>query len=501
MRTTFARLATTSLVVLIVVGCSPAPATSPSSSGTAAPSSGSAPSLAPAASTTPSASPGPSTAQGPGSTYLPPEVAAFPIRGSARDLGMHVQMAPGPDGSLLVTIPTQGGSILAILDNDGRARPGWPTSVVGATPCGRLLPVSDGSLRVVCTLIEPNGDVASPTGVFAFDANGRLLPGWPVELDGNTLAARMVGDELTMFASWPLDDNDDGQPTEALGLVTIDYTGEVRNGTRVPMFCCEYAPAIGPGGVATAVINISGDGSKFSSEIAAMDQSGVIAGWPRLVDGIAAAPAFVSGERILVTVGSPGGAASDAHTFTRDGQVDAISPISMAMLDESWGDTGGCSPTPQQPLVTGDGTIVTFSEAETAIVVLEPSLLPNYRWPYHPARPLVRRDERYVKEDAYCPLIAIPAVGPDNSVFLPIQARTATVGGSLVAVDPDARVRRGWPVELKRAGSEFWSVVVGPDGTVYALAVEPESSRTSSASLLAIAPDSTVRYTTTIIEP
>ena len=91
-----------------------------------------------------------------------------------------------------------------------------------------------------------------------------------------------------------------------------------------------------------------------------------------------------------MTVGSPGGAASDAHTFTRDGQVDAISPISMAMLDESWGDTGGCSPTPQQPLVTGDGTIVTFSEAETAIVVLEPSLLPNYRWPYHPARPLVR---------------------------------------------------------------------------------------------------------------
>ncbi len=62
-------------------------------------------------------------------------------------------------------------------------------------------------------------------------------------------------------------------------------------------------------------------------------------------------------------------------------------------------------------------------------------------------------------------------------------------------------MRPGWPVELKRAGSEFWSVVVGPDGTAYALAIEPESSRTSSASILAIAPDSTVRYTTTIIDP
>jgi hypothetical protein len=173
----------------------------------------------------------------------------------------------------------------------------------------------------------------------------------------------------------------------------------------------------------------------------------------------------------------------------------------MAMIDESWHDTGGCSPSPQQPLVASDGTIVTFSEADNAIAAIEPSLLPNYGWPYQPTRPLVRRDERYVKEDAYCPLIAIPALGPDSSVFLPIQARTAAVGGSLVAVNPDGRVRRGWPVELKKPGAEFWSVAVGSDGTVYALAVEPESSRTSSASILAIAPDSTVRYTTTLINP
>jgi len=37
--------------------------------------------------------------------------------------------------------------------------------------------------------------------------------------------------------------------------------------------------------------------------------------------------------------------------------------------------------------------------------------------------------------------------------------------------------------------------------TAYALAIELESSRTSSASILAIAPDSTVRYSTTIIDP
>jgi hypothetical protein len=82
-----------------------------------------------------------------------------------------------------------------------------------------------------------------------------------------------------------------------------------------------------------------------------------------------------------------------------------------------------------------------------------------------------------------------------------VQARDATVGGSLVAVGPSCEAGCGWPVELRRPGAEFWSVVVGSDGTVYALAIEPESNDTSSASILAIAPDGTVVHTTTIIEP
>jgi hypothetical protein len=62
-------------------------------------------------------------------------------------------------------------------------------------------------------------------------------------------------------------------------------------------------------------------------------------------------------------------------------------------------------------------------------------------------------------------------------------------------------MRPGWPVELRRPGAEFWSVTVGSDGTAYALAMEPEPGGTSSASILAIAPDSTVRWTTTIVDP
>jgi len=59
----------------------------------------------------------------------------------------------------------------------------------------------------------------------------------------------------------------------------------------------------------------------------------------------------------------------------------------------------------------------------------------------------------------------------------------------------------GWPVGLKRRGSEIWSIVVGSNGTAYSLAVEPEPNGSHSATILTLAADSTVRYTLTIVEP
>ena len=45
----------------------------------------------------------------------------------------------------------------------------------------------------------------------------------------------------------------------------------------------------------------------------------------------------------------------------------------------------------------------------------------------------------------------------------------------------------------------FWSMAVGPGG-VWALAIEPEK-KGYSASIVSIAPDSTVRWTTPVVEP
>ena len=427
-----------------------------------------------------------------------PASASLPVTGSAREIGMRVQVAPGSGGTLFVSIPRLDGSVVALLDSSGRPRPGWPIAVSASTECGLLLPVDDGSVRVVCTMENPDGNQFAPVGAFAFDPSGTLLGGWPVAIEGDTFSfsGRMVGDRLTLFTERSLSDVvEPGKPTSDGGLVTVAADGGLVSGTRVPDLA--GSGAVGPDGVAYGV---TGDDA---SKIWAADLSGMRTGWPVTFDGFASGPAFGPGDRVAVIVGSPTNGTSQVLVFDRGGNAirGRSAAIPIVTVDENWGTTGGCPPWPKPPLVASDGTIFIFSQAESAVFGLDSSLKVMPGWPFGPATPLVLRDERYVKEDAYCPSIAIPAVGPDSTLYLPLQARDATVGGSLVAVGTDGLMRPGWPVELTRPGAEFWSVAVGSDGTTYALAIEPESTSTSAASILAIAPDGTVIYTTTIVEP
>jgi len=417
-------------------------------------------------------------------------------------------MAPAPDGGVYVSIPRSGGSVLVLLDRNGRPRPGWPIEVDASTECGLLLPLDDGSVRVVCTMENPDGNMFAPISAFALDSQGRLLAGWPVDLPGTSHTGRVVGDELTLFATLAATDVvEEGKPSHEDGFVTVAADGSIRSGVQVPMLhaCCQWA--VGPDGVAYGVALVSGltKGSTEVSRITALDPSGVRAGWPIEIDGIASGPAFGPGGQIGVTVGSSVRRTSRVLVFDRDGGAVVASSADLPILTGEivFGDgpyEGGL-PVPDPPLVTRDGTIFVFSEIDPAIFALDPMLGVMRGWPYRPETPLVSRVARPNHEGITGRSLAIPAVGPDSTLYLPLQARDATAGGSLVAAGPDGKVRPGWPVELTRPGAEFWSVVVGSDGTVYALAVEPESGGRSSASILAIAPDSTVLYTTTIVEP
>jgi outer membrane protein assembly factor BamB len=305
----------------------------------------------------------------------------------------------------------------------------------------------------------------------------------------------VIGTDLKLFNVRSLGEVEQG-PSADGGILTVSPDGVVHNGARVGD-AAGSGWQVGPDGLAYGVA------SDDSVSIQAVADGGMQPAWPVSLAGVPSVPAFGRDGRIVLTVGNPTRSTTKLVALDPAGGSvrERSAAIPIVTVDPSWADTGGCSPSPQQPVVAGDGTIFVYNESESTIVAVDPSLKAKPGWPYEPRTPLVMRDERYIKEDAYCPYIATPAVGPDGTLFLPLQARDGSTGGTLVAVGPDGRVRAGWPVGLKRPGSEFWSVVVGTDGTAYALAIEPESSRTSSASVLAIAPDSSVRYATTIMDP
>jgi len=424
-----------------------------------------------------------------------------------------VRLAPGPDGNLFVSIPRSGGSVLALLDHNGRPRPGWPITIKNSTSCGRPLPVEDGSVRIVCDgtdLPQPDNDLPD-VRAFAFDAKGRSMPGWPVKLRP-AMASRVVGDEMK-YLEWQIgtDTADVGVTiSHAAWMTTIASDGSVRRGSNVGLVetCCGEDWALGPDGIAYGVAGVGKrDRLRFAEEsrITALDHDGVLAGWPVSFDGIASGPAFGPDGQIVVTVGSFVRRTSRVLAFDRDGEAPTASSAELplatgAVLEFGVDGPYECGvPSPRPPLVGRDGTTFVTSDIDTAVFALDSSLELKPGWPYRPTTPLVYRFRP--SQELTCGSLAIPAVGPDGTLHLPLQARDSTVGGTLVAVGPNGRVVPGWPVELKRPGAEFWSVVVGSAGTIHALAVEPESGGDSSATILAIAPDSTVLAATTIIDP
>jgi hypothetical protein len=224
-----------------------------------------------------------------------------------------------------------------------------------------------------------------------------------------------------------------------------------------------------------------------------------LARFPTVVSGVASGPAFDADGNVWVVT---------AFTSKRTSRLllvfDTGAPLRFATADAPSGDTGGCESTiPVPPVIPRTGPIIVYSEVADSVFSVERDLETARGWPFTPPDPLVRPrpGPESEHEAGYCPGPLAPAVGPDGTVYLSLEAHDSSVGGSLVAVGPNGRVRAGWPVGLKRAGAEFWTLDVGPEGTVYALAYEPETARTSTATLLAIAPDSTILYRTTIIAP
>ena len=258
---------------------------------------------------------------------------------------------------------------------------------------------------------------------------------------------------------------------------------------------------LGPDGTGYGISYSGDDGTgPVQSEVQAFDMAGPRTGWPLRIDGFVPSIAFGSDGSIHVT-SEVDALTSRTYGFGPDGRSLAnksrVLPITAA---NEW---SGAGPGRSATMLASDGTAYVRGESSgrTFVFGLDPSGTIMDGWPY------VSTVEPQWKgacsgQDTGCGVWqATNAVGPDGTLFLIQAAPHDKTGGSLVAIAPDGTVRPGWPVYLTKAGAAFWSVDVGADGTAYALAVEPETGRTTSATILALAPDSTVRYRTTVVEP
>jgi hypothetical protein len=421
---------------------------------------------------------------------------------------MQIQMAAGPDGGLYVSIPAKdgnarfGGSVVVLLGGDGRPRPGWPIRLADVDSCGSLLPVADGSVRVVCSGQPRGGDAnAASARAFAFDSSARAMPGWPVDIEDGS-DGRMVGDDLTMLANRLLNVGGEAGELWPVALVVIEPDGRVRKGVEVPFACCDSAWAVGPDGIAYGTTHRDwSSATSVKTDVTAFGPDGPRPGWPVTIDGNASELMFDARGRVYLVVGSPSERPARTVVLDKDGRtLPSGSAVQAIVSTSTWNGAGDANTGP--PIVADDGSafLVSDEEGGTTVIALDPNGEPRAGWPFRSSRAMEWLGFCGEGDTGCGQSRTMPRTGNGHVLYLLHAAASASTGGSILAINPDGRVRAGWPVGLKRAGSMFFSMAVDPAGGAWALAVEPERPG-YSATIVSIARDSTVRFTTTIVQP
>ena len=441
-------------VVALVAGCGGTAANPPTLDSASAPS--------PTTTPTVTESPDPSSSLGPATptpSSVPTVPASFPVVASAQDAG--VSMVPGPDGSLYVAV----------------------------TRCREEHPE-------ICTTV-----------VAALDEEGAIQPGWPAV--GRSIPAEVLGDRYEVRDA----------VGEGARLVRIKADGTVRLGAVVPV---GWDAVASPAGTAFFVRRADPE-LEGSLTITAFDLDGVAPGWPIQLRGDISDPTPGPNGRVYLvqqtSTEDPGGGVrlGPARIIVLGPNGKPWAEWSVSLPEAlphrgSWADPY----MPMPPLVAADGSAWLVTDTTATAVDAAGRIRPG--WPY--------RASASLGPVGWCPpcdLCGVPCaidcsdwrttpiLGPDNVLYLLQDAPSSTTGGQISAIGLDGKMRDGWPVQLRRPKATFNSAVLGPDGTLYALVIEPETYRdppadsscvaTESATVLAIDPDGQVRYRVTVVEP
>jgi hypothetical protein len=425
----------------------------------------------------------------------PLAMAELPLQADHEAIA-RVRLATNDEGEVFATIPARSGVVVLRLSADGRLATGWPVVLPDVVACSAAMPVAGGTIRIVCS----GGDDAG-LRAWALDAAGLVLPGWPAEVPGGPRLhdQRVIGDALLVIAGELTQQQDaSGMPFFDASITAIDAAGQVHRG---PVERASFGVRwrFGPDGVAYGVEDEDRDTyPPTASRIRATGLEGPRIGWPVLTDLVAGAAAFGLDGRIAVTGADLEGDESRVFVFLPDGRRIVRSEPLPLRTGEIHSE-GGVIPAP--PLITDDGRMAVVADLDerARAVALEPGgeAVERWPWPFEAGSGLVHPGYCPPEFELGCAFEAVtPSIGLGGVLYLPLA------DGSLIALDAHGRILPGWPVGLRRAGSTFWAVITGRDGVTYALAVEPEGGAGRfSASILAIAPDSTVLSVTTIAEP
>jgi hypothetical protein len=419
--------------------------------------------------------------------------AGYPVKGQADpDL-----MVAGPDGGVYAAVRDGRSTVVGLFAPGGIVQPGWPVHVA-ATYCISIHAAPDGSVRLACSPPEDGSEGLGPPvmRIFAIDRQGHPMRGWPVDIENGAVAG-MQGDAVAVTVSAYFGEGGEDGDTEPIGLAEIRADGQVRMGRGGPEdTCCDdNTTAIGP--ASAYLVNRTGDlVDTASSELIAFGLEGVQ--WRASIDGTASDPAFDAEGNAYLSAWMPGRSTSRMFVFGPDGHRLPFNADTLAMRP-----TNGSAPAgpehPVAPSVSSDGSSFVVEEANDAtILALDAAGTHKRGWPVSWASGLEHAGD--CGQDTGCGLPTVmPAIGQDGTLYVALNTTSETAGGSLTALSPAGKVRAGWPVGLKLRGAQFWKVVAASDGGIWTLAAEPDKDG-YDATLLSVAPDSTIRGKVTLVE-
>jgi hypothetical protein len=359
---------------------------------------------------------------------------------------------------------------------DGREVTGWPYRDDGASYCSPPVTGADGTTILACSLRDDQS-----SAIVVIDQVGRIVPGWPVRVDGVERlgsmwgAAVQLGPGGTVYALGT--PNDLG---EMARLWAYAPDGSLRHGfpvtleSRVAGYLLARDRVL-VGSYIPPEVPQEGLCSESASTVvlAELDATGrVVPGWPVTAAGWASRP-VIGADGTVYYLASDRFFARDPNGSVRAGWPVAISPVRPECADYG-------------PYLAADGTVYVMNDG-LGLAAFGPDGRARPGWPFEPTHGFA---------GWFCTMDAMggtsPVLGPGGTVYAAIVGASDTSGEpvplQIVALDSTGRVMPGWPYTLPGTGLGEVELLGVVDGRLY-VSVQRCGASDYSTALLALDAD------------